>query len=101
MRTKIIHFGEKVDNKAMFDMYLFNGKTNNESRKNMKSFVLKAIDNELTPMQRTCIVEHYLNGKKQKDIAFELNLNCSTVCRHINAAKKKLRHIAMYYTNVS
>ncbi len=46
--------------------------------------------------QRICASDFWLNGKKQKEIARELGLSQSTVCRHIAAAKRKLRHAAKY-----
>ena len=54
------------------------------------------LENELTERQRVCASDFWLNGKKQKEIARELGLSQSTVCRHIAAAKRKLRHAAKY-----
>ncbi len=97
MRTQLSHFNDRNVDKILYSKYLSSGNTNNESRRQMKQILSKAITEELTEMQRICIVEHYLNRKKQKDIAAELGLNASTVSRHINAAKHKLKNIASYY----
>lgn len=97
MRTEFVHFNDKNTNKITFVKHLSNGSTNNESRKQMKTILSKAITTELTEMQRICIVEYYINDKKQKEIAQELGLNNSTVSRHIAAATRKLRNIASYY----
>ena len=97
MRTKLVHFNDKNTNKILFLNHLSDGTTNNENRKQMKIILSKAIISELTEMQRTCIVEYYINNKKQKQIAIELGVNNSTVSRHIAAATKKLRNIASYY----
>ncbi len=97
MQTKIIHFNEKNTNKIFFSQHLMNGSSNSESRRKMKEILSKAICSELTDIQKYCFVEHYLNNKKGKDIALELGVNQSTVSRHINAARKKLKNIASYY----
>ena len=97
MRTEFIHFNDKNTNKITYLRHLSDCATNSESRKQMKIILSKAITTELTEMQRICIVEHYINDKKQKEIAKELGLNNSTVSRHIAAAIRKLRNIASYY----
>lgn len=97
MRTEMIHFTKANTNKLLFMNYLADGSTNKSERNQMKQILSKAIFSELTDKQRICIIEHYLNEKKQKDIAFELGVNVSTVSRHINAGKRKLKNIASYY----
>ncbi len=73
------------------------GGCNTSDRSRMLSIIKKAISTELTELQRLCIEEHYLKGRKMKDIAASLSVNPSTVTRHIRRAKDKLRHIASYY----
>lgn len=97
MRTELIHFTNKNTNKILFNNSQLKYSTNNESRELMKKILSKAILDELTEKQRICVTYYYLAGKKEKDIAYELGLNPSTVSRHISAARKKLRHIASYY----
>lgn len=99
MKTKIIHFTNENTNKILFSSFNPNGTTNSESRRKMKEIISKAIVTELTDMQRICLTEHYLNDKKQKEIAFELGLNASTVSRHISSARRKLQNIASYYAS--
>lgn len=99
MKTKIIHFTNENTNKILFSSFNPNGTTNSESRKRMKEIISKAIVTELTDMQRICLTEHYLNDKKQKEIASELGLNASTVSRHISSARRKLQNIASYYAS--
>ena len=77
--------------------HIANGSTNEKSRNKMKKILSEAITRELTDLQKYCIVEHYLNEKTGKEIAKELGVNASTVSRHINAARKKLKNIASYY----
>ncbi len=98
MKTKIVHLTDLSMNKAFFN--LSSNQTANKARRaKMKKLLDNAIINELTEKQRVCIVEHYLNGKKEKDIAIELGVSPSTVCRHINYAEKKLKRIAFYFNS--
>ena len=99
MKTKIIHFTDENTSTILFSSVVPNGTTNSESRRKMKEIISKAIVTELTDMQRICLTEHYLNDKKQKEIASELGLNASTVSRHITKARRKLQNIASYYVN--
>lgn len=97
MRTEVVHFTSKNTNKILFMKHIANGSTNEQNRNKMKKILSKAISCELTDLQKHCIIEHYLNSKTGKEIAKELGVNASTVSRHINAARKKLRNIASYY----
>ena len=97
MQSQIFHFTNANTNKLIFMHSNSDSITNKDKRHFMKQLLSKAIFSELTEQQRICIIEHYFNKRKQKDIASELGLNASTVSRHINAGKKKLRNIASYY----
>ena len=97
MRTTVLHLDDLNTNKITYINYLANGASNESNRKKMKMILSKAIISELTDKQRFSIIEHYINEKKEKDIAYELGVNSSTVSRHISSAKKKLQHIASYY----
>ena len=99
MKTKIIHFTNENTSKILFSSFYPNSTTNSESRRKMKEIISKAIVTELTDMQRICLTEHYLNDKKQKEIASELGVNASTVSRHISSARRKLQNIASYYAS--
>lgn len=95
----IIHITENNEHRIMSDSGFWHGSTNQNSRERMKKILSRAVLNELTERQRICIVDYYINGKKEKEIAKELGLNSSTVSRHIIKARDKLRHIASYYVN--
>lgn len=97
MRTELIHFNENNTYKILFEKYISDGNSNYSSREKMKKILLQAIEDELTEKQRKCLTDYYLLKKKEKEIAFELGLNPSTVSRHISMARKKLKHIATYY----
>lgn len=98
MLTEKIHFTNTNTNKLLFMNQQKDGSTNKYDRSMMKQILTKAIFNELTDKQRICVIEYYFNHKKQKDIANELGIAVSTVSRHIEVGKKKLRNIASYYT---
>lgn len=88
---------DTVYDKLSYLSYTRSGSTSSAEKTKMKRFLHKAIDAELSYMQRYCLLEHYINGRKMKDIAKTLSLNPSTVTRHIKKAKEKLQHIASYY----
>ncbi len=95
----IIHITDNNKHRFMADSGFHHGSTNEGSREKMKKILSMAVLNELTERQRICIIDYYLNGKKEKEIAEELGVNSSTVSRHIIKARDKLRHIASYYVN--
>lgn len=78
--------------------YIRSDNTNKEERRKMKIILSKALLQELTELQRFCLTEYYLKGRKKKDIASDLSVHPSTVTRHIHRAEHKLKHIASYYS---
>ena len=86
---------ENTDTLSYRNFELGQNNTGNVSK--MKKVMKKAIDYELTPKQRYCLCEHYLKGRSMKSIAAELNLNPSTVTRHIQNALSRLQRVAKYY----
>ncbi len=98
MKTELIHISQTNMNRLFYNMQQHKGASNEQCRNKMKSILASAIENELTEKQRKCLIEHCLNGKKEKDIAQEQNISPSTVSRHITSAKRKLRRIASYYS---
>ena len=97
MPRNFVNAQEHVFEEAAFLAYRSSGDTNASDKQRMKNILSKAIHNELTENQRFCLVEDYIHGKKMKEIASMLSLNPSTVSRHIERARQKLRHIADYY----
>ena len=77
--------------------YIRSDNTNKDERRKMKIILSKALLEELTELQRFCLTEYYIKGRKKKDIAADLSVHPSTVTRHIHSAERKLRHIASYY----
>lgn len=49
---------------------------------------------QLTPRQRQVVDRYYHRGLTLAQTARELELSCSTVCRHLQAARGRLRQLA-------
>ncbi|MBQ2944066.1 MAG: sigma-70 family RNA polymerase sigma factor [Ruminococcus sp.] len=97
MSRNVLYAEDFLCDRASYLAYTSSGDTNRDELRKMKSILKRAMYTELTDLQRFCLVEHYLHGRKMKDIASELSLHPSTITRHISNAEKKLRHIASYY----
>ena len=52
--------------------YTRSDNTNREERRKMKIILSKAVLEELTELQRICLTEYYLKGRKKKDIAKQI-----------------------------
>ena len=87
------------ENADMFSFQNYESGNNNNilQRLKMKKIMKRAITYELTPKQCYCLCEHFLKGRSMKSIAKELNLNPSTVTRHIQNALSRLQRVAKYY----
>ena len=90
MKTKIIHITPNNMNRLFFGTQAQGGHTNEESRNKMKKILYSALQSELTDRQRTCLIEHYLNGKKEKDIALELFQDISQRQRKSSATLRRI-----------
>ena len=53
--------------------------------------VRRIIDEELTPMQRLCVIAYYYNEQKQSEIAHDLGIPENTVKTHLSRAKAKIK----------
>ena len=96
MRHDRLYIDEDNSDLIAYHLYL-KGASNRPERERMKRILMRAIRCELTERQRSCLVKHYLEGMKMKDIAKDMGLSKSTVSRHISAAEHKLRKVASYY----
>lgn len=56
-----------------------------------KQILIKNIIDELSDMQRLCVIGFYYNEQKQEEIAEELGIPVSTVKSHLNRAKGKIK----------
>ncbi len=96
MRHKLISITDKNINFITYSDFSSEN-TNDKDISKMKKILYKAIKNELTEKQRYCVCEYYLQGRSMKSIALELKVNPSTVTRHIQSAKRRLKNVARYY----
>lgn len=97
MSMRKIHITDKNDNLCWFlHEQGKNGGDNRMQIAQMKAILKLAVESELTNAQRNCLLAYY-SGKKQKEIAAALGLSPSTVCRHIQNAKRKLIKLREYY----
>ena len=96
MKREFIHITDNNKHRLMSDSGFWHGSTNKNSRDKMKKILSMAVLNELTERQRICIVDYYLNGKKEKEIAKELGLHPSTVSRTLERARERLRRYLRY-----
>ena len=97
MSAQVLHLTAENENRFEYMAQKSDANAENGSRRaRLLRLTRLLIDTELTERQRSCIVEHLINGKKQKEIAKEMNINESTVSRHIAAGKKKLQRAAGY-----
>lgn len=55
-----------------------------------------AVERELTGRQRQCVELYYFQGMTMEGISQELGLNKSTVCRHLQKARGRIRHVMAY-----
>ncbi|MBQ6153588.1 MAG: sigma-70 family RNA polymerase sigma factor [Ruminococcus sp.] len=96
MRRSTVFFDDTNADLIAFSLYQ-GGETNRLQRERMKRILTRAIREELTDRQRSCLILYYLKGMKMREIARTLMLSTSTVSRHIRTAERKLRRIADYY----
>lgn len=69
---------------------------NSEFIKDFKIAFFKAMRESLTKKQYDALIEHYVYGKKQKEIAKEWNVSPAVICRHIKKARSKLNMLLSY-----
>ncbi|HCA04304.1 MAG TPA: hypothetical protein DEO32_00245 [Ruminococcaceae bacterium] len=94
----MIQLSEIFAAKQSFADYLHrDGQNNRAELDSMYSFLLKAMQNELTERQLDCLTMNIIEGRHQREIAETLGLNASTVNRHVMAAKRKLIRACKYY----
>ena len=89
----IIHITDNNKHRFMADSGFHHGSTNESSREKMKKILSMAVLNELTERQRICIIDYYLNGKKEKEIAEELGIRQQSVNDFMRQAIKKLKKV--------
>jgi RNA polymerase sigma factor (sigma-70 family) len=96
MRHKVLSINENNSHLITYSDFS-SDETNDRDISKMKKILHKAINDELTDKQRYCVCQYYLQGRSMKSIASELQVNPSTVTRHIQNAKRRLKKVAKYY----
>ena len=94
MNAKTVRFNAENERSYCFEQYLRRQGGATRHSLPMKQLTAAVLRAELTPLQRFCVTEYYMHGKRQKEIAAQLGLHCSTVSRHISAGMKKLHRAA-------
>lgn len=98
MIDKTMTLNDILDGETSYRDYLTGCRDSNiDEVTEMYRFIMEGMRRELSERQRECLRLFLVDGLKQKDIADQLGLNASTVCRHIAAGKRKLLHISSYY----
>ena len=54
------------------------------------------MERELTPTQREILCAVYYDGKTQRQVAHERGVSCSTVCRTLHRAERRLQRFLRY-----
>lgn len=85
-------FGDRL---PMLQRSLSSG-DNGKSLEQIRSYLDKAIDEELTDRQQQIVNMFFYEGMSLTDISKELGLNKSTVSRHLARSKEKLRDALRY-----
>lgn len=98
MATKIVSY-DKLENLLGVDD--FEEISTNERKLNLTKQALKtALKHELTDRQRECVTLYYYNGMTEQQTAEELGITKSTVCRHLQKAKRRLYRVVRYAAGV-
>ena len=88
---------------ALFSFNKFkykNNSTNSEKYNKILKILSRVIENELTEKQKMCVKLYYHESMNTVKIANKLGVYPSTVWRHINNSKKKIKNIMKYYYSI-
>lgn len=94
--SRLIKLDEFTDNLYSVKAYQ-RGDDNRDDIERMKNFLRIAIPAELTEKQRLCICGYFLENRKMKDLAAELDISPSAVSRIIKRAINTLQKRTVYY----
>lgn len=98
MKAELVHFRSDNTDKLNSIYCAVHGGENSRDIAKLRRILGKSIAGELTGLQRYCVTEYFYNNKRQKQIAEELGVAPSTVCRHISRAIARLKNVASYYS---
>ena len=95
MQHKFIGILDDNEGRIAYNSYLSRG-TNSADRSKMKNFLSLALGDDLTPRQRDCVKMYYFDGMKMREIAKALDIHPSTVTRHLQVSRRKLKNLSKY-----
>ncbi len=75
------------------------GAAPNDNRRRLnqaKKLLRLGLDRELTSRQRACVELYYFQGLTQEQIARRLGVGKSTVCRHLQRSRERLKGVVRY-----
>ena len=75
-------------------------KTNKQYRTALKKFMWLCIDRELTELQKSILLEYYIDGKSMQQIADKRGVNIGTISKHIKAAKNRVNNRFDYFYEI-
>lgn len=93
MRRKILSFNLMEEYIGTKEEYISDNK---KDLKKMSAAVHFALENELTDRQKTCIDLYYFKNYKIPDIAKMLDINKSTVSRHLAKGRFAIKKTVEY-----
>ena len=97
MATKISFYDDIWLNRIAYDKTRENeAETNTHFISKLKKLIIHAIENDLTDRQKNMLKLYYFDNMNIPQIAHYYSLNKSTVSRHINNAKKKIKYLMKY-----
>lgn len=70
--------------------------TSREKLKAAKAALRLALERELTPRQRECVELYFYLGLTEEETGRRLGVSKSTVCRHLQKAKARLKRVVSY-----
>ena len=75
MNAKTVRFNAENERSYCFAQYLRRQGGATRHSLPMKQLTAAVLRAELTPLQRFCVTEYYMHGKRQKEIAAQLKRN--------------------------
>lgn len=70
--------------------------TNRRELKTAKAVLRRALTRELTARQLECVQLYYYEGLTEEEVGARLGIGKSTVCRHLQRARKRLQWALSY-----
>ena len=89
-------YGIALDEKSLMSWLMENSEDNAETMARAKRNLARAIEEELTPAQRTCLQMYYFDRKTMQEIGDELGVDRTTVSRNVQRGCRRLYRVLSY-----